>query len=310
MSVVLVIVTIGIVGLASLLLLGRPIPRILSTVGASVGGAPVGDPGAKPGPGPDTPEGPDPDPGRVALLELSRPDLLIIKTGTLDLQVDAVPAAVTEATDAIEALGGYVAGSEQTGDGDDVTASLTFRIPAERWTDALEALRGLALDVIAEHTGTEDVTGEVVDLRARIANLQATELALQGIMSQAKLISDVLEVQDELTHVRGEIEAATAERQRLEEQAAYSTLAVRFGVEPEPAVATVQERFDPATEVDQATANLVEILQALATAGIWFGIVWLPILLALGLVAFVSWLVLRRLRPGRPEGWAGSGVGG
>ena len=32
--------------------------------------------------------------------------------------------------------------------------------------------------------------------------------------------------------------------------------------------------------VDEATASLVDIVQALTTAGIWFAIVWLPVLLA------------------------------
>ena len=46
---------------------------------------------------------------------------------------------------------------------------------------------------------------------------------------------------------------------------------------------------------DQASASLVDILQSLTTAGIWFVIVWLPILLVLGgLTALIVW-VLRRI---------------
>jgi hypothetical protein len=227
-------------------------------------------------------------------IDAARADLLVIKTGWLELQVRAVEAAVTAATARVAALDGYVSGSEQTGDGENVTATVTFRIPADRWEDALEAMRSLAIKVVAERTGTEDVTALVVDLRARIANLQATESALQEIMARATKISDVLEVQAELTRVRGEIEAATAQRQHFEEQAAFSTLTVHFGLEPEPAVVVSQKKFDPGSEVDRATASLVEVLQGLATAGIWFGIVWLPILIALGLVALVAALLVRR----------------
>ena len=241
-------------------------------------------------------------------LDAARPELLIIKTGSLDLQVEAVDAAVAAADAAIEALGGYVSGSEQVGEGEDVSATITYRIPADQWTAALKALRGLAIKVVSERTTTDDVTGQVVDLRARIANLQATERALQAIMTQATKISDVLEVQAELTKVRGEIEEATAQKQHLEQQAAYSTLTARFGLQPEAAVTVAQDKFDPGAEVDRATANLVEILQGLATAGIWFGIVWLPILIALAIVGIVAWLILRRRLPGRvPDGWTGPG---
>jgi hypothetical protein len=51
--------------------------------------------------------------------------------------------------------------------------------------------------------------------------------------------------------------------------------------------------------VDRATASLFDVLQGLATAGIWFGIVWLPILLVLGLVGLVVSVVVRRRLPRR-----------
>jgi fatty acid desaturase len=48
--------------------------------------------------------------------------------------------------------------------------------------------------------------------------------------------------------------------------------------------------WQPRTVVDEATASLVNILQALTTAGIWFAIVWLPILVVVGLlVVLVLW---------------------
>ena len=64
----------------------------------------------------------------------------------------------------------------------------------------------------------------MVDLDARIANLQATEAALQEIMVQATTITDVLKVQDELTAVRGDIESLTAQRDLLASRAALATL--------------------------------------------------------------------------------------
>lgn len=245
----------------------------------------------------------------IPILDVARPELLIIKMGTLDLQVEAVDAAVAAADAAIAGFGGYASGSEQVGEGENVSATISYRIPADQWGAAIKALRGLAIKVVAERTSTDDVTAQVVDLRARISNLQATERALQAIMTQATKISDVLEVQAELTKVRGQIEEATAQKQHLEEQAAYSTLSVRFGLQPEAAVTAAQDRFDPGAEVDRATANLVEILQGLATAGIWFGIVWLPILIGLAIVGTVLWLALRRRLPGRaPDGWGGPGA--
>jgi len=222
------------------------------------------------------------------------PNLLIIKTGEMVLQVTGIDVALTTATDQIKALGGYASGSDRSGDGESDQASMTFRIPADKWDQAVAGLRGLATKVLAERSGTQDVTTQVVDLAARIKNLQATETALQSVMARATEIKDILAVQSELTTVRGEIEQATAEKTHLEAQAAYSTLVVTFSLKPNP-VLTSTTAFDPKSQVDEAAASLVGILQAVASAGIWFAIVWLPILIALGILALLVIWVMRRL---------------
>ena len=263
--------------------------------------APVAGPvdglGAVPGVGPVTGDlsgGADDSRGDVKYLA-GRPDLLIIKTGEMVLQVTGIDAALTSATQQITALGGYASGSDRSGDGESDQASIAFRIPAARWDEALAGLRGLATKVLAERSATDDVTSQVVDLGAQLKNLQATESALQGIMARATEIKDVLAVQAELTATRGQIEQLTAQKSHLEEQAAFSTLTVTFSLKPDP-VLTSTTAFDPTSEVDQASASLVRLLQGLATAGIWFAIVWLPILVALAIIAGIGWFITRRFR--------------
>jgi hypothetical protein len=233
------------------------------------------------------------------LYDVNRPDLLIIKTGNLSLQVAKIDNALAAASSKIASLGGYVSGSDRKGDGDQLVATAIYRIPAAQWDAALVALRGLADEVLGESTQTRDVTGDVLDLGARVANLQATEAALQAIMAKATKITDVLEVQKQLTDVRGQIEQLSTQKKHLEAQAAYSTLTVAYQLKPAAAVITSQKKFDPNTEVDKASASLVDVLQALATAGIWFAIVWLPILVALSILAAIVLVILRRFVPRR-----------
>jgi len=114
-------------------------------------------------------------------------------------------------------------------------------------------------------------------------------------MNRATEIKDVLAVQDQLTTVRGQIEEMQTQQSSLQEQAAYSTLTITLALEPDPVLVS-QQQFDPKTQVDQASARLVGVLQALATAGIWFGIVWLPILLAIGVIAWIVLVIGRRVR--------------
>lgn len=224
-------------------------------------------------------------------------DARIIRTGTIDLEVGDVGLALTKARDGIRAMGGYIGASTTQNDGDTPVASVTYRVPADRWEDALDLLRGISgpgTKVVAERTDAVEVTGQVIDLQARIKNLRAAETSLQEIATKAVKISDVLEVQAQLTNVRGEIEQLTAQLTDVEDRASYATLTASYRV-PIVAVEIAQQGWDPKVIVDEASASLIDILQALTSAGIWLVIVWLPILLVLGVVILAVAWVLRRV---------------
>jgi hypothetical protein len=271
-------------------------------VGAAYGGGPSAAPSAANGPD-QNPTGEQNGPDQVGQLV---DDAKIVRTGTIDLQVKDVPTALTAARNGVRAMGGYIGASQTQSMGDSPVASVTYRIPVDRWEDALDLLRGLTGDggkVVSENTNAVEVTGAVVDLEARIKNLQASEAALQAISARATRISDVLEVEGQLTTVRGQIEELSAQLKQLNDQASYATLTASFAT-PVVAVQAATERWEPGKIVDQATASLVDILQGLTTAGIWFGIVWLPVLLFVGVITGVTIFILRRLgiRGGRRQG--------
>jgi predicted lipid-binding transport protein (Tim44 family) len=216
----------------------------------------------------------------------------IIRTGQLQLTVGDVSKALLAARSAIQGLGGYIGASQQYQDGEDTVATITYRIPADNWEAALDALRKLGKEQ-GENTSSADVTGQIVDLDARIRNLKASETALVGYIDKAAKVSDILDIESRLSDVRGQIEQLTAQKAGLDDQVAYATLAVTFGVNV-PAVQAAAATWDPANEADRAGATLVGFLQGLVTAGIWFGIVWLPILLVIALVLGVVVFVGRR----------------
>ena len=299
---------VALVCFVAVVFMGTRVDRILSTVGASVGPPGVGtvdqgggdvaadDSGSNAGDADAGGGGGSGDQLSAHMLDATRPDLLIIKTGKITIQAASIGPAVEKVTAQIVALGGYASGSTRSGKGEEASASVTFRVPASQWEAALAAARGAGDDVLDEQTGTEDVTGDVVDLKARIRNLQATEAALQAVMTRAGAIPDILDVQERLTDVQGQIEQLSAKAADLQQHAAYSTLTVRVTPRPAPVIARQEARFDPGREAEGATAQLVGIMQQLATVGIWVGIVWLPILLALAIVGGIGFLVARRAR--------------
>ena len=238
-------------------------------------------------------------------------DAKIVRTGTIDLEVKDVTVALRTARDAIRSMGGYVGASNTSNQGDQPVATITYRIPVSRWEDALDVLRALngqTTKVVAEQTQAVEVTGAVVDLQARIQNLRASEIALQDIASKTAKVSDLLEVQAQLTSVRGEIESLSAQLKDLTDRAEYATLTATFQV-PVVAVQVATKDWDPSMVVDEASASLVDVLQALTTAGIWFVIVWLPIILGLAVVALLAFGAFRRLGVVGPRGPRGGATG-
>lgn len=230
-------------------------------------------------------------------------DAKIVRTGSMELEVADVPAALLTARDGIRRMGGYIGASQTENVDDRPVATITYRVPVDRWEEALDLLRGISgtsTKVLNERTQAVEVTGAIVDLEARIRNLRASEVALQEISSKATRVTDVLEVQAQLTAVRGQIEQLTAQLTQLDDQASYATLDVTFSM-PVVAVEVAAKGWEPSVVVDEASASLVDILQAITTAGIWFAIVWLPLLVVFGALVAIVIAVLRRF------GYAGPG---
>src|SRR6476661_5629662 len=295
---VLVLMTVGL-----LLFGGSQTSTILSKVGAAVGDSSISggtsgqdQPAAVGGAETANDGSASTDQVGTANAAVAPPALLIIRKGTLTLEVASIGAATGAAADLVTSSGGFVAGSKETGTGADAAATADYRIPADAWERTLAGLRGLAT-VHAQEITTDEVTGQVVDLGARIANLRATESALQAIMARAAKIEDVLAVQKQLTETRGQIEELVAQKTSLEDRAAFGSLTVTFVLPARPApAATRPPGWDPAGDVEAATAKLIRVGQKATTAGIWFAIVGLPILVALGLAIGMAWLVYRGYR--------------
>jgi hypothetical protein len=286
--------------LVGLVLMGGQTSKILSTVGASVGNPGTGSDsdaagqgsagsGSDHGSGSGSASG-----GQVADAAAAVPVLLIVRTGELTLQVPDLGVALRDGGAAVIRAGGYISGSSRTTDDGRESAQVTYRIPSAAWDATLDVLHEIGSTTVSEQVKTEEVTGQVVDLTAHIANLRTTEAALQAIMARATKISDVLDVQEQLTTTRGEIEKLVADKAHLVDQASYGSLAVtyRLPITPTP-TATPAKGWDPGDDVARASGKLVKIGQATTSVGIWLVIVGLPVVIGAAILALLAWQATR-----------------
>lgn len=257
---------------------------------AANGGAVTGQDGAQP----ETDSG-----STTSYADLA--DRQIVKTGEITVEVASVATSVGEIRALALEMGGYVGGSNAGGPDD--AATLTLRIPADRFDAAIDRLHGMDGKVVAEATREQDVTGQVVDLDARIRNLQASEAQYRALLNQATKIDDILTVQSRLDQVRGEIEQLQAQLDQLSNLADLATLTVTV-VPAEAPIASTAGDWDAGSIFENAVAALVSVGQALASVAIWLVILGVPLALLIGLLVLVGLRVapgMRRRDPHKAE---------
>ena len=182
----------------------------------------------------------------IATEELAT-ERMIVRTGNMALVVKDVPVAIDQITGMADGFEGYLVASNVWQENERLVGSITIRVPAERFNDAMKALRELAVDVSSESSSSKDVTEEYVDLSAKLGNLEATEAQLLRIMAKAETVEDILNVQRELSRTRGEIEQTKARMQYLERTSATSLIQVgleqsKLDVELYASIARVKQR--------------------------------------------------------------------
>lgn len=126
-------------------------------------------------------------------------------------KVELISENFAKAQDGLAALvkthGGYIAETDIGGTpGQPRQGTWKVRVPESQFNAFMSGVSSLG-ELQSTHTDSQDVTAEFHDLEARISNKQVEEKRLIAHLqrSTAKL-SDILQVERELSRVRGEIE--------------------------------------------------------------------------------------------------------
>jgi PKD repeat protein len=170
-------------------------------------------------------------------------DRMIVRTGYLSMVVEDVGTAIDKITALTESGNGYVVSSNSWKEGERLKGTISIRVPAGDFTNIMQAITNLAVEVTSQNTSSQDVTEEYVDLTAKLGTLEATEQQLLAIMQKAEKVEDVLAVQRELTNTRTQIEQTKGRMQYLEKTSATSLIEVTLEQSKLDATFTADRRF-------------------------------------------------------------------
>jgi len=187
------------------------------------------------------------------------------------------------------AYGGFVASSSSTFNEAASAGQLVLRVPVNQFDLARRAVTGLG-ELEAETIRGQDVSAQLVDYEARLRSLEAQEGALQGLLGKATTVGEVLQIQPTLTGVRQQIEQLAAQRARLKDAAAMSTLLLTLHEPDAPSAG----RPDPkqtglGRRVQQAVHGALAVVGGMIVA-----LGWAVPVLALGTIGYVTVVLGRR----------------
>ena len=175
----------------------------------------------------------------------------------------------------------------------------TVRIPAASYDEAIASFSGLGR-VQDLSTSAQDVTGQYVDLGARLSHYQAVEQRLLGFLARTTTVGQALAVQERIDATQLTVEELTGELKALRETVVFSTLTVTVSEKPTTAVAVASRSF-PAAFVHSLRLIGVGAQAALVALG-----AALPFVALAGLLGYGALLIARRAR--RARGGQASGA--
>jgi len=222
----------------------------------------------------------------------------VIRQAQLSITVDSgkFDQKLADVRSLVESEQGYIAGTDAQSnpavDNQIRTGVINFMVPAANFDATIDLLSKVG-KVENEHITGTDVSGQYVDLRARLANAEAQRQAMLTLLTQAKTISDIITVQTQIGQITGQIEELEGQIKYLDQNTAFSSVTVTLTEGGAPPQAAPSDNWGFVTALSSAAHNFVTTIDYVITA--------LGAVGPLVVLAGIGYLVWRRRRAPLPR---------
>lgn len=219
----------------------------------------------------------------------------LAKRARIELLVRDVETSLKNAQSTVRAAGGDITALEDASPRTDDAvhgATLEVEVPSTRLDGTLDALAKLGA-VQNRRIDAEDVDAAIVDEEARLRNLRRAEVDLRKLMDKGGKVNEILNVQQNLSEVRGQIEQLDAQHQHDVHRVATSTITVAL-TEDRPN--TVPAKPGPTARIDGAwhagLNALADSVVAVVSSIAWC-VAYSPVPIVIGAAAFAALRMFR-----------------
>lgn len=165
--------------------------------------------------------------GKSANTDLPRK---LIRNGSITFNTNNTDESYRFIVAAVDRNKGYIA-SERTYNSDNLKGyNLTVRVPAANFDKLVSEIvsSGNVKELEEKTTAIDDVTEEFIDVESRLKIKKESELRLLDLLKQAKNVSEIVAINEQLTNLRADIESIEGRLKYLENQVSYSTLEINI----------------------------------------------------------------------------------
>jgi hypothetical protein len=151
------------------------------------------------------------------------PEALVVE-GWISVQVESIKDLVSDLRKQVEDGGGRMINEQVSGAETSWSASLKIRVPPAQVEPIVAWLAGRG-EIIDKRISATDVSRTLFDQELAIKNQRAALDRLHKLLEQGGLVmNDVLQIEREMTRLRGEIEALEGSTRYLKDRVALATL--------------------------------------------------------------------------------------
>ena len=152
----------------------------------------------------------------------------IIREGGMTFETSDLKQTRVFLDSLIQRYEAYLANDDQYKFEDRIEQRLVIRVPADNFDDLVHELEGSVERFDSRTISARDVTEEFLDVSLRIQIKKETEQRYRDILTKAKTVKEILEVERYIGRIRTEIESLEGRLKYLENRISFSTLTVTF----------------------------------------------------------------------------------
>lgn len=208
----------------------------------------------------------------------------IIYTADIDYETKDFDEAVNILNEKIDKYKGYIVTRNEYKYGEDsqyINGYYTIRIPINNYSEFLNEGEDIG-NITSISENANDVTDEYIDTTARLENLKLQEESLQNLLSKANDIKDIIEIQNSLSDVRGDIESYESRIKYYDTLTEYASININISqVSVYTSNKTTLEKFNDMLK--DSIDSFKEVLGSLVRMIIYA----LPYLIVLGILVLI-----------------------